>query len=134
MECESRGAEHHHDRSLISACRHVSVSSSSATSLCRVSGFVLAEYGGQANGFIVPSNLLLNRIGMPAIYLPTCMIVWGTISASTAAAHNYAGLLAIRFFLGFVEAAYFVSTSYTWYLDAMLTTRQPGCLFFLSSW
>lgn len=36
------------------------------------------------------------------------MIVWGTISAATAACHNFEGLLAIRFFLGFVEAAYFV--------------------------
>lgn len=25
----------------------------------------------------VPSNLFLNKIGKPAIYLPTVMIVWG---------------------------------------------------------
>ena len=36
------------------------------------------------------------------------MVVWGVISAATAAAQSYGGLLAIRFFLGFVEAAYFV--------------------------
>lgn len=24
----------------------------------------------------VPSNLLLNRIGRPSIYLPTCMAIW----------------------------------------------------------
>ena len=36
------------------------------------------------------------------------MIVWGVISAATASCHNFEGLLAIRFFLGFVEAAYFV--------------------------
>ena len=36
------------------------------------------------------------------------MIVWGIISAATAAAQSYSGLVAIRFFLGFVEAAYFV--------------------------
>ncbi|KAL8652600.1 MAG: hypothetical protein Q9210_002586 [Variospora velana] len=65
----------------------------------------------------VPSNLFLNKIGKPAIYLPVCMIVWGVISAATAAANSFGGLVAIRFFLGFVEAAYF-----------------PGCLFFLSSW
>ena len=65
----------------------------------------------------VPSNLFLNKIGKPALYLPTVMIVWGVISAATAAAQSYGGLIAIRFFLGFVEAAYF-----------------PGCLFFLSSW
>jgi MFS family permease len=65
----------------------------------------------------IPSNLFLNKIGKPAIYLPTCMIVWGMISAATAGVHNYGGLLAIRFFLGFVEAAYF-----------------PGCLYYLSCW
>ena len=36
------------------------------------------------------------------------MILWGIISAATAACHNFEGLLVIRFFLGFVEAAYFV--------------------------
>ncbi|KAI5860084.1 major facilitator superfamily domain-containing protein [Durotheca rogersii] len=57
----------------------------------------------------VPSNLFLNKIGKPAIYLPTCMLVWGVISAATAAVTNFGGLIAVRFFLGFVEAAYFVS-------------------------
>lgn len=65
----------------------------------------------------VPSNLFLNKLGKPALYLPTVMIVWGVISAATAGAQTFGGLIAIRFFLGFVEAAYF-----------------PGCLFFLSSW
>lgn len=37
------------------------------------------------------------------------MIVWGVISAATAGVKNFGGLIAIRFFLGFVEAAYFVS-------------------------
>lgn len=59
----------------------------------------------------VPSNLFLNKIGKPAIYLPCVMIVWGTISAATAAVHNYASLVVVRFFLGFVEAAYFVRPS-----------------------
>lgn len=65
----------------------------------------------------VPSNLFLNKIGKPALYLPTVMVIWGVISAGTAGAQSYGGLIAIRFFLGFVETAYY-----------------PGCLFFLSSW
>lgn len=60
------------------------------------------------NGRLVPSNLFLNKIGLPAIYLPTVMIVWGIISGATAATQSFGGLLAVRFFLGFVEAAYFV--------------------------
>lgn len=51
---------------------------------------------------------MLNKFGKPAIYLPSAMILWGIISTCTAAAQSYAGLVVIRFFLGFVEAAYFV--------------------------
>ena len=65
----------------------------------------------------IPSNLFLNKIGKPAIYLPAVMVVWGVVSGLTATVQSYSGLIAVRFFLGFVEAAYF-----------------PGCLFFLSSW
>lgn len=65
----------------------------------------------------VPSNLFLNKIGRPAIYLPTCMIVWGVISGATAGCESFGGLIACRFMLGFVEAAYF-----------------PGCLYYLSCW
>ncbi|KEZ45246.1 hypothetical protein SAPIO_CDS2720 [Scedosporium apiospermum] len=55
----------------------------------------------------VPSNLFLNKIGKPAIYLPTAMVIWGVISAATAGVQSYGGLLTVRFFLGFVEAAFF---------------------------
>lgn len=65
----------------------------------------------------IPSNLFLNKVGKPALYLPGVMVIWGAISLCTAAAENFGGLLAIRFFLGFIEAAYF-----------------PGCLYFLSCW
>ncbi|GME34252.1 Major facilitator superfamily [Neofusicoccum parvum] len=65
----------------------------------------------------VPSNMLLNKLGKPSIYLPCCMIVWGIISTCTGAVQSFGGLVACRFFLGFVEAAYF-----------------PGCLYYLSAW
>ncbi|KIM90743.1 hypothetical protein PILCRDRAFT_59096 [Piloderma croceum F 1598] len=62
----------------------------------------------------VPSNMFLNYIGKPSIYLPCCMAVWGMISILTG---NFVGALLTRFFLGFVEAAFF-----------------PGALFLLSKW
>ena len=82
-------------------------------------GYLLPESDADSRYILmqVPSNLFLDRIGKPAIYLPACMVIWGTISSLTAAVHSFGGLLACRFFLGFIEAAYF-----------------PGCLFFLSSW
>ena len=81
----------------------------------------------------VPSNMVLNKIGLPAVYLPTVMIVWGIISGATAGVHNFAGLVAVRFFLGFVEAAYFVSKT-CFLVTQELMRSQPGVLFFLSSW
>ncbi|EIN10908.1 MFS general substrate transporter [Punctularia strigosozonata HHB-11173 SS5] len=65
----------------------------------------------------IPSNMFLNYIGRPSIYLPACMIVWGTISILTGVTHDFVGALLTRFFLGFVEAAFF-----------------PGSLFLLSKW
>ncbi|KAG5949263.1 hypothetical protein E4U60_006854 [Claviceps pazoutovae] len=65
----------------------------------------------------VPSNMFLNKIGRPGKYLSTCMAVWGVVSTATAACHSFQGLLVCRFFLGFIEAAFF-----------------PGCLYYLSCW
>jgi len=62
----------------------------------------------RADWYPVPSNLFLNKIGKPAVYLPTCMIIWGVISGATGACQTYGALIATRFMLGFVEAAYFV--------------------------
>ena len=84
---------------------------------------------------IVPSNLFLNKIGKPALYLPAVMCVWGIISTCTAAVQSFGGLVAVRFVLGFVEAAYFrkLEASQSRLCDDANHT-QAGCLFFLSSW
>ncbi|TFK55474.1 MFS general substrate transporter, partial [Heliocybe sulcata] len=65
----------------------------------------------------IPSNLLLNWVGKPSLHLPICMIIWGMISCLTGVTHNFVGALLTRFFLGFVEAAFF-----------------PGALFLISKW
>ncbi|ETS83455.1 hypothetical protein PFICI_05331 [Pestalotiopsis fici W106-1] len=64
----------------------------------------------------IPSNMILTRV-RPSIYLPLCMALWGAVSACTAAVTSFHGLVACRFFLGFLEAPFF-----------------PGALFLLSSW
>ncbi|KAJ7179945.1 major facilitator superfamily domain-containing protein [Mycena crocata] len=61
--------------------------------------------------------MFLNWIGRPSIYLPVCMMLWGAISCLTGVTNNFVGALLTRFFLGFVEAAFF-----------------PGALFLLSKW
>ncbi|KAF9077927.1 MFS general substrate transporter [Rhodocollybia butyracea] len=59
----------------------------------------------------IPSNMLLNWIGKPSLYLPCAMIVWGIISCLTGITTNFVGALLTRFFLGFVEAAFYPGKS-----------------------
>ncbi|GAA5868269.1 hypothetical protein JCM8547_002300 [Rhodosporidiobolus lusitaniae] len=65
----------------------------------------------------IPSNMIVQYTGRPSIWLPSCCIVWGLISTLTGITHNFTGALLCRFFLGFVEAAFF-----------------PGALMVLASW
>jgi MFS family permease len=64
----------------------------------------------------IPTNMILDKV-RPSLFLPAVMCAWGVVSTCTAAVHNYQGLVALRFVLGFVEAPFF-----------------PGALFLLSSW
>jgi len=53
----------------------------------------------------VPSNIVVGKIAYPAVYICAAMALWGLISALMAVVHNFGGLLACRFFLGFVEVS-----------------------------
>ncbi|KAH7069781.1 major facilitator superfamily domain-containing protein [Paraphoma chrysanthemicola] len=64
----------------------------------------------------LPSNMLLTKV-RPSIYIPACAMLWSCVSASTAGAHNYGGLIGVRFVLGIVEAPFW-----------------PGAFYMLSSW
>lgn len=70
----------------------------------------------------VPSNLLVSKIKYPAVYICSAVCVWGGISACTATVHSFGGLLAARFFLGFVEAAFFPGAFY--YLSMFYNRKQ----------
>ena len=35
------------------------------------------------------SNMFLNWVGRPSIYIPSCMIIWGMISVLTGICHKY---------------------------------------------
>ncbi|KAJ4243381.1 hypothetical protein NW757_011244 [Fusarium falciforme] len=73
----------------------------------------------------VPSNMFMTRT-RPSIYLSVCMIGWATVSACTALVKNYSGLIACRFFLGFVEAPFYPGALYLlsiYYTRKELATR-----------
>ncbi|KDQ28473.1 hypothetical protein PLEOSDRAFT_1105130 [Pleurotus ostreatus PC15] len=65
----------------------------------------------------IPSNMFMNYIGKPSIYLPSCAVLWGVISMLSGITRNFVGALLCRFFIGFVEASF-----------------VPGALFLLSKW
>lgn len=54
----------------------------------------------------LPSNIFLAQM-RPSWYLPGVMTIWGMLSALVGVTHNAGGLYALRFFLGFVEAAFY---------------------------
>lgn len=66
--------------------------------------------------FEIPSNLILSKT-RPSVYLPTLMVLWGTITCCMAVVKNAGDLLAVRFVLGMLEAGY-----------------APGVSLMLSSW
>jgi fucose permease len=50
----------------------------------------------------VPSNLILNFISRPSLYIGACVMIWGLISALTSQVQSFSGIVACRFFFGFV--------------------------------
>ncbi|KAJ0159134.1 putative transporter [Colletotrichum tanaceti] len=65
----------------------------------------------------VPSNMVINKISRPSWYIAAAMLVWGLISTLSGVTTSFGGMVATRFFLGFVEAAFL-----------------PGALLILSKW
>ncbi|KIK39077.1 hypothetical protein CY34DRAFT_352225 [Suillus luteus UH-Slu-Lm8-n1] len=65
----------------------------------------------------VPANMFLYWLGRPSIFLPSCMLIWGAISALTGITKSYEGAVLARFFLGFAEGPFY-----------------PGSLFLISQW
>ena len=62
----------------------------------------------------------------PSLYLCLMAIVWSGVSAATCGARNYAGLFAVRFMLGVVEAPLFPGAIYVmscWYTRKELAFR-----------
>lgn len=60
----------------------------------------------------IPSNMIMSKAQFkPSYYMAICMMVWAIVSASTAAVHNYTGLLVVRLFLGKVSSRVLLEAS-----------------------
>ncbi|KAF9527382.1 major facilitator superfamily domain-containing protein [Crepidotus variabilis] len=65
----------------------------------------------------IPSNMILNKISRPSLYIGTCTVLWGMVSSLTGITKSFPGILLARLFLGLPEAAFY-----------------PGSMFLLSRW
>ncbi|AEO71178.1 uncharacterized protein THITE_2123314 [Thermothielavioides terrestris NRRL 8126] len=75
----------------------------------------------------VPSNMIINRVSRPSIYIGCSMMLWGLVSTLSGVVTGFGGMVAIRFFLGFVEAAFLPGALLIlskWYTRRELTTRN----------
>ncbi|KAI0832269.1 MFS general substrate transporter [Hypoxylon sp. FL0890] len=75
----------------------------------------------------VPSNMFINRIQRPSLYISCAMLLWGLISTLTGNTKDFTSMVLVRFFLGFVEAAFLPGAlliQSKWYTRKELTTRN----------
>ncbi|KAF2680311.1 MFS general substrate transporter [Lentithecium fluviatile CBS 122367] len=75
----------------------------------------------------VPSNMIINRIDRPSVYIGVAMLLWGMISTLSGITTNFGGMVAVRFCIGFVEAAFLPGALLIlskWYTRRELTTRN----------
>ncbi|KLU81121.1 hypothetical protein MAPG_00216 [Magnaporthiopsis poae ATCC 64411] len=66
--------------------------------------------------FEVPSNMLLKKL-RPSRWIAFLMISWGAMTMGLGGVHDFAGMAALRFFLGMFEAGLF-----------------PGLVYYLTFW
>ncbi|KAJ7082716.1 MFS general substrate transporter [Mycena belliarum] len=74
-----------------------------------------------------PSNMILNKVKRPSIYIGSCVVVWGLASAVSGVARNYGDILACRFFIGLPEASFYPGAVYLlscWYSKKELAFRN----------
>ncbi|KAF2173980.1 hypothetical protein M409DRAFT_62172 [Zasmidium cellare ATCC 36951] len=70
-----------------------------------------------------PTNRLLQWLPIGK-YSAVCIIIWGAVLACFAAVENFAGAVAIRFFLGLAEAA--VTPGFAFITSQWYTTAEQG--------
>ncbi|KAI6383317.1 hypothetical protein MCOR25_000237 [Pyricularia grisea] len=73
----------------------------------------------------IPSNMIIGKV-RPSLYLCIMAWIWSGVSAATCGVRNYQGLIAVRFFLGVVEAPLFPGAIYVmscWYTRKELALR-----------
>ncbi|KAH0583252.1 hypothetical protein H2248_011130 [Termitomyces sp. 'cryptogamus'] len=71
----------------------------------------------------IPSNMLLNYLPRPSLYIGLCVVLWGLTSALTGVTKSFAGILLCRLFVGLPESAFYPGVSYLlsrWYTKKVI--------------
>ncbi|KZO90354.1 MFS general substrate transporter [Calocera viscosa TUFC12733] len=77
--------------------------------------------------FQTPSNLFLNYVSKPSLYIPIMVILWGLVSLLTGVTKNFTGIALCRVAIGIPEAAFYPGTIYLlsrWYTKKELAFRS----------
>lgn len=69
--------------------------------------------------------MIVNKIQRPSWYIGTAILLWGMISTLSGVVHNFEGMVLVRFFLGFVEAAFLRKYMLLFKFDVANHTPQP---------
>ncbi|KAI0058437.1 MFS general substrate transporter [Artomyces pyxidatus] len=72
----------------------------------------------------IVSNMILNRIARPSVYIGVCVVLWGLISTLSGVTHNFSGFVACRVFIGLPEAAFYPGMTYL--LSRWYTRKELG--------
>jgi len=75
----------------------------------------------------VPSNMILNKVSRPSLYIGICTVLWGMTSALTGVTKDFTGIILCRVFLGLPEAAFYPGAIYLlsrWYTKKELAFRS----------
>ncbi|KJA20089.1 hypothetical protein HYPSUDRAFT_204133 [Hypholoma sublateritium FD-334 SS-4] len=75
----------------------------------------------------VPSNMILNKVSRPSLYIGICTVLWGITSALTGVTKNFTGIILCRVFIGLPEAAFYPGAIYLlsrWYTKKELAFRS----------
>ncbi|KAJ3813547.1 major facilitator superfamily domain-containing protein [Lentinula lateritia] len=72
----------------------------------------------------IPSNMALNWITRPSLYIGTCVVIWGLISTLTGITQSYGGILAIRLCIGIPESAFYPGGKAIYLLSRWYTKKE----------
>ena len=81
----------------------------------------------------IPSQIVLTKV-RPSIWIPTCELIWSTLTFCLAAAKTSNHVVTIRFFIGLFESTFYPAAHTllgAWYKPSELGKR--ACVFHASS-